>query len=39
MGGIFYSVQKLPYFYWTDEDQEEGIFVAEVGKHVSQQGP
>jgi hypothetical protein len=35
MGRICYSVQKLSYSGWTDEDQE-GISVAEVGEHVSQ---
>jgi hypothetical protein len=36
MGGICYSVQELSYTYWTDEDQEEIIFVAKAGEHVSQ---
>jgi hypothetical protein len=39
MGGVCYSVQELPHTCWTDEDQEEGIFIAEAGEHVSQRVP
>jgi hypothetical protein len=35
LGRISYTIKKLPYSCWTDEDKEEGIPITEARQHIS----
>jgi hypothetical protein len=35
LGRICYTIKKLPYSCWTDEDKEEGIPITEARQHIS----